>query len=264
MSQSTEPSVCCVLLTANRPAMARQAVENFRAQTYANKRLTVYDTGSLQLGITFNWEDRSEAHWSSGGRNEFWRTKGINGSPIGVLRNEANEVSASDILIHWDDDDYSHPNRIAEQVALLQSSGADCVGYNEMLFWDSRCDDDAAWLYHNPDPRYALGTSLCYWRKTWERKPFEATSQGEDLRWIAGLNVVGKSSMVYDSPEECAAENDSLRSAGPRMIARIHPGNTSTAYDPRKMAAESKKKNPAWQRVPAWDEFCRSKMCANT
>ena len=56
------------------------------------------------------------------------------------LRNFAGEANGPawmpEILIHWDDDDYSHPNRIAEQVALLQSSGADAtVGFREMLFW---------------------------------------------------------------------------------------------------------------------------------
>ena len=50
----------------------------------------------------------------------------------------AREGHAADILVHLDDDDYSHPNRIAEQVVLLQSSGADCVGYREMLFWQNR------------------------------------------------------------------------------------------------------------------------------
>ena len=161
--------------------------------------------------------------------------------------------------MHWDDDDYSHPNRIAEQVALMQSSGADCVGYREMLFWretpQAIKDQYAgeAWMYSNQKPGYALGTSLCYWRKTWERKPFAATSKGEDLQFITGLKCVGRSSI-----EGCAP--GSIAEAEPRMIARIHGSNTSTAYDPRKMEAESRLANPLWRRVPEWDEHCRSVM----
>ena len=48
---------------------------------------------------------------------------------------QSRAMTTHDILIHWDDDDYSHPNRIAEQVALLKSSGADVVGFSEMLSW---------------------------------------------------------------------------------------------------------------------------------
>ena len=154
-----EPLVCCIMLTRDRPAMARRAVECFRAQTYERASMICLDTGagdnvSVQHYHMPMWADRS----------------------IGALRNEANAmVGSADIIAHWDDDDWSHPHRLAEQVALLQASGADVVGYRDMLFWDQRpgafC---GAWLYSNPLTRgYALGTSLMYWRKTWKRCPFD-------------------------------------------------------------------------------------------
>ena len=246
------------MLTKDRPELARRAVECFRRQTYPAKSMLVYETGfptKLRPGVGGG----NVFHWSGGRPEDNKRT-------IGELRNVANGYSAktpnfpaSDILMHWDDDDYSHPNRIAEQVALMQSSGADCVGYREMLFWretpQAIKDQYAgeAWMYSNQKPGYALGTSLCYWRKTWERKPFAATSKGEDLQFITGLKCVGRSSI-----EGCAP--GSIAEAEPRMIARIHGSNTSTAYDPRKMEAESRLANPLWRRVPEWDEHCRSGM----
>jgi len=44
---SAQPTVVAVCLTADRPAMTRQAVESFRAQTYpADKRmLLIFDSG---------------------------------------------------------------------------------------------------------------------------------------------------------------------------------------------------------------------------
>ena len=266
-----EPSICAVMLTKDRPELARRAVECFRRQTYPAKSMLVYETGfptKLRPGVGGG----NVFHWSGGRPEDNKRT-------IGELRNVANGYSAktpnfpaSDILMHWDDDDWSHPNRIAEQVELLQSPGVDVVGYNEMLFSrrmvsrvmcdsfggegpDGRIEVDRyeAWLYSNPNPGYALGTSLCYWRKTWERKPFAATSKGEDLQFITGLKCVGRSSI-----EGCAP--GSIAEAEPRMIARIHGSNTSTAYDPRKMEAESRLANPLWRRVPEWDEHCRSVM----
>jgi hypothetical protein len=183
-----------------------------------------------------------------------------------------------DIVAHFDSDDISHSERLSEQVALLQSSGADVVGFNEMLFWrepvhavdfpaqtPGGCDigvrnvPGEAWLYQNPNPRYALGTSLAYWRHVWERKPFESTSQGEDERFLRGLKVVSTSAMDHMGAVR-VGENPPADCFDIRMIARIHAGNTSTAYSPRKMEAEARKPNAMWQRVPAWDAFCAETM----
>ena len=263
------PTVVAVMLTADRPEYARRAVECFRAQTYQNKRLVVFQEFSR---ATFEPEIFAGLHV------DYFR--GDQKATIGELRNAANAVGYTghvgikpDILIHWDDDDWSHPNRIAEQVALLQSSGADVVGYREMLFWREatgyRVEDGSgrdtggrgvipgqAWLYSNPDPRYALGTSLCYWRKTWERKPFEATSQGEDIRFCTGLECVG---VPACTPGMYIDQTNGVVTPTPRMIARIHSGNTSTAYRPELMAA-IERQGGEWKRSPEWDSYCRATM----
>lgn len=226
--------------------MARRAVECFRAQTYENKRLLVYDTGKEQPDIDGLRDN--ETHFRC-----FWGThRGM--LSIGTLRNEANGHSDDmphdpDILIHWDDDDWSHQNRITEQVALLEASGADAVGYNELLFWRNGAE---AWLYTNRNQYYAVGTSLCYWRKTWECKPFADLPRpeewkGEDKRWIQDLKVVTDSGMgpaprTYREP--------------PRLIARIHGGNTMR-YD---IEWQIKQGSQEWRRVPEFDRYCREKM----
>ena len=266
MSQWTKPTVCAVMLTANRPEMARQAVECFRRQTYPNKRLLVYDTGAKALH-TLDIDEGYAPEWYAQRGRPLQFEDSV--STIGHLRNQAAlfpMANDADIIIHWDDDDWSHPSRIAEQVALLQLSGADCVGYNEMLFWralsverekltdaerrafaavEHRCAPEEAtvhtggeaWLYRNPDPRYALGTSLCYWRKAWEAHPFEATSKGEDWRFTSSVKTVGVSTFYP------------TKVGGPRMVARIHAGNTSE-YSPAEMAQASE-----WCRVPRWYSY---------
>jgi len=241
------------MLTADRPKLARRAVECFRRQTYSAKRLLIWDNGPCDA---LSQEDDGED-----GPIAWVPMMSAHGATIGELRNDAASFwTEFPILIHWDSDDYSHPNRIAEQVALLQISGADCVGYREMLFWreDSSeeciCPDEPcphntpgeAWLYSNADPRYCLGTSLCYWRKTWERKPFQATSQGEDHLFTLGLKCVGISANPIDDDPPMHPDEQ------PRMIARIHAGNTSNAYDPADMWKASE-----WKRVPEWDSHAR-------
>lgn len=262
------PTVCAVMLTAGRPEFARRAVECFRRQTYPAKRLLIINTGPGPI-LEEETHDMAEPCFV-----------GADALTIGELRNMAmgstdyrphNTRREADIIVHFDDDDYSHPNRIAEQVALLQSSGVDVVGYNECLFWrEGRpcirhgrvacegCPDPhthaEAWLYSNPNPCYALGTSLAYWRRTWERKPFTATSRGEDLQFITGLKCMGISANpIDDGPPMHPNEQ-------PRMIARIHPSNTSTAYRGKTWDDELRQPKPMWRRVPEWDTYARKVM----
>jgi hypothetical protein len=253
----TDPTVCCVMLTRDRAELAAKAVECFRRQTYENKRLLIYRTcGTLSAALSAeNFSlDESEGMIVAVPRSD---------ATIGMLRNDAAgfacEHQAPEIYVHWDDDDWSHPNRIAEQVALLQASGADVVGYSEMLFWrdaisvpekyredlgSTWTEEGEAWLYAHQSPKrpYALGTSLCYWRKTWERHHFANETQGVEDHWLREKNVDSVSSVghpVYRSgnPE-------------PRMIARIHGGNTSNGYNLEEYVARGSQE---WKRVPEWD-----------
>jgi glycosyltransferase involved in cell wall biosynthesis len=224
------------MLVCGRPEMTARAIRSFEAQSYEQKELIHFE--------------------NSGERS------------IGLLRNQANALATGDIICHFDTDDYSHPNRISEQVALLQSSGADCVGYRDMLFWREKqigwMPDSGkplvsrmiprvygeAWLFTGPYPHYALGTSLCYWRKTWERRPFLNENQGVEEKWCAELAVASTSCFPH--------EQDRGQSFDPRMIASIHGGNTSTGYDLEKHVAMGSQQ---WRRAPiAWDDYCRERM----
>jgi hypothetical protein len=230
--------------------MTRQAVECFKMQT-----ASCFRAGIKQRMLILDTSEACPDELLDKESNVLHIYRKISGMTIGELRNHAIQaavenwkpVDGPDIIIHWDSDDFSHPNRIAEQVQLLQSSGSDCVGYREMLFWRETWHGGQAWLYTNANPHYALGTSLAYKREVWERKPFEATSHGEDERFLRGLKVAAVSSLCDRHP-------------APRMIARIHSANTSTAYSPGKMEAEARKPNAMWKRVPMWDSYCAETM----
>lgn len=251
----SEPTVCAIMLTRDRPELARKAVECFRAQTYENKVLLIWNSG----------KEPSEYYGSETNEQitEIWGASN-DGDSIGRLRNDAVSFwNAFPIMIHWDDDDWSHPNRIAEQVALLQASGAEVVGYNEMLFWreprrpslEGECAQihfGDAWLYSNSKPpAYALGTSLCYWRKTWEAHHFADETQGVEDHWLRETNLVSVSSIgePYRGKVGTAYLGDE-----PRMIARIHAGNTSNGYKLEEYVALG---TTNWKRVSEWNERVR-------
>ena len=228
----SEPSVVMVCLYADRPAFIPRLLRSFRQQTYANKWLLIYDTGREPFEAELRPDEVLVRELADAPR------------PIGTLRNAAAAFSRMDIIAHADSDDWSHPNRLTEQVALLQSSGADLVGYNRMLYWQTAkcgtpqaCSDcGEAWVYTGLHANYAHGTSLCYWRKTWERRPFPDLNIGEDLVWQTAQRVVSVDSLI----------------AEPRMIAAIHAGNTAARIDPEKPAN--------WRRAPEWDEYARREM----
>ncbi len=282
----SELLVVAIMLTRDRSEYAKRAVELFRAQTYARKRLLIFDTSQVEIiGHLGKRMDAADT-----------RT-------IGALRNAANQLAtaADEIFVHWDDDDISHPNRITEQVALLQSSGADVVGYKEMLFWRANGemqfdpsfgdggfgkvteDEDSisietgpliecgeAWLYTHP--RTPVGSSLCYWRKTWERKPFQNTSHGEDEIFCRDLKCVAigacgepfhkvddlsiwKNAPSFERAMDLIKHNpEHAERFSPRMVCRIHAGNTSPNYQGIERAEQN------WKRVPAWDDYCRKVM----
>ena len=273
-----EPLLCAIMLTRDRPAMAARAVRCFREQTYGNVLLFVLDTSEKCTPGTPYGEDRATTVWmpEQGGKHS-----------IGILRNGAIRAALGwqqfDIVAHFDDDDWSHPNRIAEQVALLQATGKDAVGYREILFWRTFAEaphgasqrESQAWLYSHAHPSYIVGTSLCYWRRTWERRPFKdlpkGNSIGEDTEFINGLDTLGVTTF-HGQPWEivlCACGHKYPRSGapcsqchtypddGPRMIASIHGGNSSGGYDFKRLAAEGSRN---WKRVPEWDEHCRERM----
>jgi len=271
-----EPTVCCVMLTRDRPELAAKAVECFRRQTYENKRLIIWDTSPTRYQY-LGFPDKGIHHC-------FPHST----SCIGGLRNEANKEVGywfeNQIFVHFDDDDWSHPNRIAEQVAFLQMSGADVVGYNQMLFWRStgKCgeigsaklflDDaqissgpiygplpDEAWLYTAAAGLTpALGTSLCYWRKTWERQPFNPAlpktggGMSEETEFLRGLKCATTSALHCGNP----ATESGFDS--PAMIARIHGANFGK-YDIENQIARGSnaKHGEGWARVPEWDRRVR-------
>ncbi len=244
------PLVVGVMLTADRPEMTARAIRSFEAQTYERKCLLVLDSGTegpnLRTSIRLIYKHVLGKY------------------SVGELRNLANAMAAgADIIAHFDSDDWSHPRRLEEQVVLLQASGADCVGYNEILFWESSKPVamlprsgafkaeilGEAWIYENDaldisqkfNPGYEnsyppVGASYCYWRAAWERLPFPEIQKGEDSHWKRkGARCYGLTAMEEE----------------PRLICEIHGGNTSSKIQHG---------FSEFRRAPSFDDYCKLKM----
>lgn len=201
----TQPLVTCLCLTRNRPTWLPQAIRCFELQTYANRELLILADGEEVKHLI-----------PSDPRIRYFRSTA--GSVIGEKRNLGVQMAQGEIIAHWDDDDYSAPERLEDQIGRLTGSGKSVTGYRTMRFTDG-----FRWWLYGGDAITALGTSLCYRRDWGLDHPFPVVQIGEDNLFVSAA-ARAKQLITAESLEF--------------MHATIHPGNTS----PRKTDSPNWKK----------------------
>jgi len=194
--------VSCIMPTRNRREWVPRAVAAFLAQTYEKKELIVLDNGE-------SVEDLLPKQPNI----RYVRLPGTQST--GQLRNICCTIARGEFIAHWDDDDWSHPKRLEEQVKAL--GDFQVTGYNRMYFHGP---GDQVSLYLGT-AKYAVGTSLLYRRDYWDRNRFPPLKIGEDTDFVTrAVKVIH----VCDGTG--------------RMVASTHSANTS----PRQFASTQWKK----------------------
>jgi len=216
---NANPSVTCFCPTRNRRRWLPKAIACFQAQTYADLRMLIIADGE-EVGDLIPKDDLRISLCTLRDP-ERPRTSG-------EKFNLCCELSKTEIVCKWDDDDYSAPGRVADQVQRLQESGKAVTGYHTMMFTDGR----DWWKYPGP-PTFAMGTSLCFRRDWWEKHRFSAMQVGSD---------------VLFSNEAANAGQLASADAGDLMVATIHPGNNS----PRRTSGGPWQKVPGFAGVPGY------------
>ncbi len=183
--------------TRGRQDWASQALDCFLAQDYPNKELIVLD----------DIEDRSFPY---GILNEsVTYLLHIPRWTIAEKRNACVEASNGEIILHFDSDDWSSPDRISDQVQRLEESGKAVTGYHTMPFFNEETKKAHVYIGH---PLYAVGTSLCFTKAFWEKNRFaESKHQREDNGFVFAARNAHQITTV-----EC----------GQKMVARIHSNNS--------------------------------------
>ena len=194
-----DPLVSCIMPTYNRRRFVPLAIEYFLRQDYEPKELIVIDDGS----------DPVEDLIPADARFRYVRPAGR--LTVGAKRNLACAEARGEIVLHWDDDEWHAPRRIGVQVRHLLEERADLCGLNPTLFYD--LGTSLAWLYRYPAEErfWASGTSFCYRREFWERKPFNEVDVGEDNQFLWEA-----------PPARMIALPDTTA-----VVAMIHDGNVS-------------------------------------
>jgi glycosyltransferase involved in cell wall biosynthesis len=195
--------VSAIMPTQNRRKFIPRAIESFLLQDWPEKELVVVDSGTDRVEDLIREVPNAKYIFYTEPCPE-WRPN----VPIGTKRNIACENASGEIIVHFDDDDYSQPDRISDQVKKLQKSGKSVVGYNRIKEFS---------VFSNNLNEYAVaedmaaGTSLCYRKSWWANHKFPATSFGEDWTFI----------------EEAKDLRELVTGDGRQFItSTAHPGNT--------------------------------------
>ena len=107
-------------------------------------------------------------------------------------------------ICHFDDDDWSHPDRVAIQVERLRTSGKAFTGFSRMYFYNQ---DGSAFMMTGG----AFGTSQCYLRSFWEYHRFPEIQTTEDVLFAQSAEAEGVADLI---------------SGEGLMVARRHGKNT--------------------------------------
>lgn len=188
--------------TRGRTQWAEQALRCFHAQTYTNKELVILDDGDCP-------SFPEERAWPEGVR--YYRESERIRYSIPEKRNKVCSLAQGEIIFHLDDDDWSAPMRMTEQVKLLEESGKAMAGYHTVLFYNEATKEAFRYFNHS---QYILGTSLVFLKSFWEAFHFpEKYRVGSDNQIVRHAK---------DQKQLVSAD------AGQMLVARIHTGNTSS------------------------------------
>jgi ADP-heptose:LPS heptosyltransferase/glycosyltransferase involved in cell wall biosynthesis/SAM-dependent methyltransferase len=158
--------------TANRRRFLPQAIRYFMEQDYPNKELIIADDGEEAVGDLL----------PKGGRIHYIRLPAK--TILGEKRNRAAAEARGEVIVHWDDDDWSASWRLRYQVEQLVTSGADICGLDRIFFYAP--DEARAWEYTYPAGQrpWVYGASLAYRKAFWAAHPFPQIGVGEDAKFV--------------------------------------------------------------------------------
>lgn len=185
--------VSALCLTRNRRQWLPQAIRSFQCQTYPDKEMLIVACG-VDVGDLIPQDDR------------IVLMEVADGHKIGHKRNVGNEHANGEVILHFDDDDWSEPGRMADQVVRLESTGKSVTGYHSIKFTDG-----AKWWQYRGGNEWSFDTSLCYTKSFWEKHNFEPINDGLEAGFRGAAIRAGQFISVDGSA---------------MMHATIHAGNT--------------------------------------
>jgi glycosyltransferase involved in cell wall biosynthesis len=204
--------------TFNRRSYLPTSIGLFLNQTMTNSELLIVDDSYESVADLV--PDHPRIRYVRLARSERKELIGHDGRMlIGAKRNVCCELAKGEFIIHWDDDDWQGPARIADQVAQLEKFNKQVLTYCNILYWN-----DAGRFACRCFPRKELhalhGATFCYRKAWWEKHKFEPLGGGEDTRF-GTVALANKELLITDAQQHIV-----VRAHGNDDKATLNRGNT--------------------------------------
>ena len=163
------PLVSALMPTSDRRELIPLAIQCFLRQTYPYRELVIVDNGQ---------EDFIEDLLPSDPRIRYFRCEGPKLNH-GKMVNLICSYAKGEVLVNWDDDDWSSDERMADQVVHIRTSEKAVVGFHNLLFWTGT----SAFKYRYPGLKqkpYASGTTQMFSKTWWQQNPYQEVARGAD------------------------------------------------------------------------------------
>lgn len=203
--------IYCIMITGKddqRIEYARRACENYRAQTYKNKKLVIINHHDSMDVLTkeMHADDIFEFHVSKQGKT------------LGDLRNIALEMVAHDaVWTTWDDDDWRASHYLATLYDRLRANNAVCVAFTKR--YEYNANTYFSWM---TQLRTGFPTVMAVFDR---RIRYDRKDTMEDTHIISDYRKFGHVEILDNDPA--------------LYIRLVHTNNTSAYVDPSKQAVRT-------------------------
>jgi len=182
--------VSCLMVALPDPRRLgsfRRSVADYVRQTHPSRELVVVlDRGDAAT------RDAMVAHVASLRRDDVRVVEPTEKLTLGALRNVSVAEARGDVVCHWDDDDWFHPERLRAQLAELVRTGAQSLVLEDALqFFPA--ERTLHWTNYRATVQQGLPSTLMFRRSAPIRYPETGpeSARGEDTAGIARLQAHG-------------------------------------------------------------------------
>jgi len=173
MELDVNPLVSCIMPTADRRRFISHAIKCYSAQDYPNKELIIVDDGDDPVEDIVPHGENGIHYYRSSPRKR-----------IGYKRNLCCDIARGEIIVHWDDDDWSAPWRVSYQVQAIED-GADICGLADALYYSPSTHKAWKFIASFPGSEYwVMGCTMAYRKSVWNSGGFRNLQTTEDDHFI--------------------------------------------------------------------------------
>ena len=153
--------VTVICPTYNRRPYIPSMIACFLSQTFTDSELIIVDDGTDSIADLI----------PDNPRIRYIRLESAQRLSTGVKRNIAIEQARGEFIVHFDDDDWSAPGRIAHQISELERTNKQVLTYYNIPYWN--VDTRNLYIFHPVWLGCPHGASFCYRKDWWSHHKFD-------------------------------------------------------------------------------------------